>query len=65
VPGSILGTTVVRVEDPNLLEGRATYVDNQRIDGALRLAFVRSTVAHAVLRSVDVGIPPPAPGFPP
>ena len=60
--GSILGTAVVRVEDPGLLLGCATYVDNHRFDGVLHLSFVRSTVAHGVVRSVDVDAARAAPG---
>jgi carbon-monoxide dehydrogenase large subunit len=52
-PGSLLGNAVRRVEDPELLLGRAAYVDDLPIPGVLHLAFVRSTVAHAELRSVD------------
>jgi carbon-monoxide dehydrogenase large subunit len=52
-PGSLLGNAVRRVEDPEILLGRATYVDDLDIPGVLHLAFVRSTVAHAELRSVD------------
>ena len=49
MPGSILGNAVVRVEDPELLVGHATYVDNLDIDGVLHIAFVRSPIAHARL----------------
>ncbi|MDQ1492682.1 MAG: aerobic carbon-monoxide dehydrogenase large subunit, partial [Actinomycetota bacterium] len=52
-PGSLLGNAVRRVEDPEILLGRAAYVDDLDIPGVLHLAFVRSTVAHAELRSVD------------
>ncbi|MEX2658225.1 MAG: xanthine dehydrogenase family protein molybdopterin-binding subunit [Acidimicrobiales bacterium] len=52
--GSILGTSVLRVEDPDLLTGRGRYVDDLRIDGVLHLAFVRSPYAHAEIRDVDV-----------
>ncbi|MGH3440261.1 MAG: xanthine dehydrogenase family protein molybdopterin-binding subunit, partial [Sciscionella sp.] len=54
MPGSLLGNAVRRVEDPELLSGRASYVDNVPIDGVLHLAFVRSPMAHATLRSIDV-----------
>ncbi|MDQ1519856.1 MAG: aerobic carbon-monoxide dehydrogenase large subunit, partial [Actinomycetota bacterium] len=54
MPGSILGTAVARVEDPDLLTGRATFVDDLVLDGALHLTFVRSPYAHARVRSVDV-----------
>src|SRR5436309_3251599 len=51
--GSILGTAVRRVEDPDLLLGRAQFVDDLPIEGALHLAFVRSTYAHARITGVD------------
>ena len=53
MPGSILGNAVARLEDPDLLEGRATYIDNLDLPGALHLAFVRSPMAHAELTGVD------------
>lgn len=53
MPGSILGTAVRRVEDPDLLAGKATFIDNLGIDGLLHTVFVRSTVAHARLSGVD------------
>ncbi len=53
MPGSLLGTSVVRVEDPDLLTGRTTFVENMAIDGLLTLAFVRSTIAHARIIGVD------------
>src|ERR687895_2750405 len=51
--GSLLGNAVPRVEDPDILFGRASYVDDLDIPGVLHLVFVRSTVAHAELRAVD------------
>src|SRR5215210_2330053 len=54
MPGSILGTAVRRVEDPDLLVGDARFVDDLPIAGALHLVFVRSTYAHARIISVDV-----------
>jgi carbon-monoxide dehydrogenase large subunit len=52
--GSILGNAVPRLEDPGLLTGAAKYVDDLVETGALHVVFVRSTVAHAELRAVDV-----------
>ena len=52
--GSILGNSVVRLEDPTLLTGSGKYVDDLDCPGATRVVFVRSSVAHGVLRSVDV-----------
>jgi aerobic carbon-monoxide dehydrogenase large subunit len=42
---SILGTSVIRLEDPAFLTGATTYIDNLDLSGVLHLAFVRSTVA--------------------
>ncbi|MDA8101825.1 MAG: xanthine dehydrogenase family protein molybdopterin-binding subunit, partial [Nitrospiraceae bacterium] len=60
--GSILGTRVTRVEDPQLLRGRATYVDNLEHPGVLRCHFVRSTMAHARISAVDVEAAKAIPG---
>ena len=54
---SILGTRVVRTEDPRLLTDGGTYVADlrdPRLDGAVHATFVRSTVAHALIGGVDV-----------
>lgn len=51
---SILGTRVVRVEDPRFLTGEGTYIANLDLPGALHLTFVRSTVAHGKIVSIDV-----------
>src|SRR5262245_9244659 len=62
MPGSLLGTAVVRVEDPDLLEGRGTFVANLRIDGLLHLRLVRSTIAHARITSIDTAAAAAIPG---
>ena len=54
---SILGNRVLRVEDPKFLTVGGTYVDDLRIpvlDGAAHVTYVRSTMAHARLTSIDV-----------
>ena len=51
--GSLVGVPVRRVEDPTLLRGEGTYIDNLALPGALHLAFVRSPMAHAEIRSID------------
>jgi len=60
--GSILGNSVVRLEDPALLTGAGKYVDDLDASGTARVAFVRSTVAHGTVRSVDVGAAASMPG---
>ena len=53
--GSILGNSVVRLEDPTLLTGAGKYVDDLEAGAAAaRIHFVRSNVAHGELRSVDI-----------
>lgn len=52
--GSILGNAVLRKEDPAVLEGRARYYDDLDVDGLAHVAFVRSTIAHATIESIDV-----------
>lgn len=47
------GTSVRRVEDPRLLTGRGTFVDDLLPEGVLHVAFVRSHWAHADLLGVD------------
>src|SRR5205807_645755 len=61
-PGSILGHAVRRREDPRLITGAGRYVDDIRPAGCLHVAFVRSTLAHATIRSVDVAAAAAAPG---
>ncbi len=51
--GSILGTSVNRIEDPDLLTGNTTYVDSLKVDGLAHVVFVRSIFAHARIVSID------------
>ncbi|WP_345383893.1 xanthine dehydrogenase family protein molybdopterin-binding subunit [Pseudonocardia yuanmonensis] len=62
---SILGTRVVRTEDPVFLTRGATYTDDltdERLTGALHLTLVRSPLAHATINSIDVEEARNAPG---
>ena len=61
-PGSILGHAVRRREDPRLITGAGRFVDDIHPDRCLHVAFVRSTLAHATIRSVDVAAASAAPG---
>jgi carbon-monoxide dehydrogenase large subunit len=62
MPGSLLGTRVRRVEDPDLLTGHGTFVANLHLEGMARAAFVRSPLAHARITSVDTSAAEAAPG---
>jgi len=62
---SILGTRVVRIEDPRLLTAGGTYVDDLRVPqltGAARVTFVRSHHGHALIKGVDASAALAAPG---
>ena len=62
---SILGTRVVRTEDPGFLTRGAVYTDDltdDRLAGAVHATFVRSQVAHGHLLSVDTSAALEAPG---
>lgn len=60
--GAFSGKPVRRVEDPDLLRGAGTYVDNLRIEGMLTAYFVRSPIAHAVIASIDTSAAEGMPG---
>jgi len=49
-----IGASVGRKEDERFLRGRGQYVGDFRIHGAREVAFVRSSVAHAYLRSITI-----------
>ncbi len=48
-----MGNAVLRREDDELLTGSARFVADAAPPGILHLAFVRSTMAHAVIGAVD------------
>ncbi len=49
----LVGQRVKRREDPRLIQGRATYVDDIKISGMQHLAFKRSDVPHGRIRAID------------
>ena len=62
---SILGTRVLRTEDPKFLTTGGVYTEDvvdERLDGAYHVFFVRSPIAHARISSVDVSPALQAPG---
>ena len=50
---SMIGTRVVRIEDPALLTVGGTYVDDLAPADALHITFVRSVMAHAQISGID------------
>ena len=49
----LVGQRVKRREDPRLVQGHGTYVDDVKIVGMRHAAFKRSDVAHGRIRSID------------
>src|SRR5215470_10773999 len=47
------GRSVLRLEDHRLLRGAGGFVDDIVIRGALHAAFVRSPIAHGLIRRID------------
>ena len=58
----MIGERVVRTEDPALVTGHATYVDNLTVDGAVHVVYVRSAMAHARIVDIDVSEATSMPG---
>jgi carbon-monoxide dehydrogenase large subunit len=62
---SIMGTRVVRIEDPRLLTAGGNYADDLRapeLEGAAHLTFVRSPHAHARITGIDASAALAEPG---
>ena len=59
---SILGTRVIRVEDPGFLTVGGNYIADLDLPGAAHVTYVRSTVAHARILSIDAEDARQAPG---
>ncbi|MFT7647402.1 MAG: carbon-monoxide dehydrogenase large subunit [Candidatus Poriferisodalaceae bacterium] len=51
---SILGTSVLRTEDPKFLTTGGEYIDDHRVDGMVYVAYVRSSMPHALIESIDI-----------
>jgi carbon-monoxide dehydrogenase large subunit len=49
----LVGARVKRREDPRLIQGQGTYVDDVKIVGMRHMAFKRSDVAHGKITSID------------
>ena len=59
---SILGTRVVRIEDPRFLTGQGTYIANLDLPNAVHLTYVRSQMAHARIAGIDTSEAEAMPG---
>jgi len=57
-----VGAVVKRLEDPRFLAGLGRYTDDIVLPGMLEMAFVRSSEAHAAIRSIDASAAKAVPG---
>jgi carbon-monoxide dehydrogenase large subunit len=57
-----VGTRTKRKEDPRLIRGMSTYVDDVKLNGMLHAAIVRSPHAHARIKSIDASAAVNLPG---
>jgi aerobic carbon-monoxide dehydrogenase large subunit len=57
-----IGQSVSRTEDPRLLRGQGTFVDDIRLPGMAYAHVVRSPHAHARIRKIDTAAAKAAPG---
>src|SRR6185503_18466674 len=56
------GQPLKRVEDPRLIKGLGTYVDDLRMPGMLHAAILRSPHAHARMTKIDTAAARALPG---
>lgn len=59
---SYIGARIERLEDERLLTGHGRYVDDITLPGQLEAAFLRSSHAHARIRSIDASAARALPG---
>ncbi|MPZ24190.1 MAG: molybdopterin-dependent oxidoreductase [Dehalococcoidia bacterium] len=52
-PPKLIGEPIKRREDPRLITGQATYVDDIRLHGMLYMSLVRSPYGHAHVTNID------------
>ncbi len=58
----VIGTRVLRKEDPVLLTGEAVFTNDMKVPGALHMAVLRSPYAHARIVSIDTTAAAAMPG---
>src|ERR671922_1705135 len=61
-PGTYVGSSIRRREDPRLITGRAIYVNDIVAAGCAQVVFVRSPHAHARIRAINTESARAAPG---
>jgi aerobic carbon-monoxide dehydrogenase large subunit len=59
---AIIGERIVRREDPALLTGHGTFIDNLALDRVAAVTYARSQMAHARITAIDTSAAAAAPG---
>lgn len=59
---AVMGTRMLRKEDPTLLTGEDKFIDDIHAPGELWMVMVRSTMAHAKITSIDTSDAEQMPG---
>ena len=49
-----VGSSVLRNEDQRLLNGNGNFLDDIKISGCQYIHFVRSNIAHGIVKSIDI-----------
>ena len=60
-PEKMVGKAIKRREDPRLISGAGQFIDDLRLPGMLHIGLVRSQLAHAKIKRIDLS---PALGMP-
>jgi carbon-monoxide dehydrogenase large subunit len=55
VANSVFGASIKRREDPRLITGKGSFLDDVRLPGMLHVAVLRSAHAHARIKRIDYG----------
>jgi carbon-monoxide dehydrogenase large subunit len=58
----LIGARMKRVEDPGMITGTATYIDDLKLAGMAHVAILRSPYAHARIKRIDTAKAAEQPG---
>jgi aerobic carbon-monoxide dehydrogenase large subunit len=58
----LIGARMKRVEDPGMITGTATYIDDLKLAGMAHVAILRSPYAHARIKGIDTAKAAEQPG---
>ncbi len=62
-PPKMIGEPIRRREDPRLVSGQGTYVDDIKLAGMMHMSIVRSTYGHARILGIDTSAAKTAQGI--